>query len=47
MTVVRAVDAYAALCNIDVYRELIDERQWTPDQVQAGWTTTLTLTLLA
>lgn len=42
-----AVDAYAAICNIDVYRELTDERHWTPDRVQAWWTTTLTLTLLA
>lgn len=41
-----AVDAYAALCNIDVYRELI-ERHWTPDQIQAWWTSALTLTLLA
>lgn len=47
MSVEQAVDAYAALCNIDVYRELLDERHWTPDQVQAWWTTTLTLTLLA
>ncbi len=43
----RAVDAYGALCNIDVYRELTDERRWTPDQVQAWWTDTLTMTLLA
>lgn len=43
----RAVDAYAALCNIDVYRELTDERRWTPDQVQAWWTDTLTMTILA
>lgn len=47
VTVDRAVDAYAALCNIDVYRELIDERHWTPDQVQAWWIDTLTLTLIA
>lgn len=47
VSVERAVDAYAALCNIDVYRELTDERRWTPDQVQAWWTDTLTMTLLA
>ncbi|MGH2884222.1 MAG: TetR/AcrR family transcriptional regulator [Solirubrobacteraceae bacterium] len=41
-----AVDAYAALCNIDVYRELTDERHWTPEQVQAWWTDTLTMILL-
>jgi len=41
-----AVDVYAALSNIDVYRELIDERYWTPDRVQAWWTSTLTHTLL-
>ncbi len=41
-----AVDAYAALCTIDVYHELI-ERHWTPDQIQAWWTSALTLTLLA
>jgi len=46
VSVERAVDAYAALCNIDVYRELTDERRWTPDQVQAWWTDTLTVTLL-
>lgn len=42
-----AVDAYAALCNIDVYRELIDERGWTSHRIQAWWSTTLILTLLA
>jgi AcrR family transcriptional regulator len=41
-----AVDAYAALCNIDVYRELTDERHWTSNQVQAWWTETLTMILL-
>jgi len=46
VSVERAVDTYAALCNIDVYRELTDERRWTPDQVQAWWTDTLTMTLL-
>jgi len=47
VTVDHAVDVYAALCTIDVYRELIDERHWTSHQIQAWWTTTLTLTLLA
>ncbi len=42
-----AVDIYAALCNIDVYRELTDERRWTPDRIHAWWTDTLILTLLA
>ena len=35
VTVDHAVDVYAALCNIGVYRELIDERHWTSDQIQA------------
>lgn len=46
VTVEAAVDAYAALCNIDVWRELVDERGWTPDTVEAWWTDTLTRTLL-
>jgi AcrR family transcriptional regulator len=46
ITVEGAVDAYAALCNIDVWRELVDERGWTPDSVEAWWRDTLTRTLL-
>jgi hypothetical protein len=29
-----AVDTYAALCNVDVYRVLTAERGWTPDRVE-------------
>lgn len=30
----QAVDIYAALCNIDVYRVLTEERGWSPDRVE-------------
>lgn len=29
-----AADAFAALCNIDVYRVLIEGRGWAPDRVE-------------
>ncbi|MEJ3747324.1 helix-turn-helix domain-containing protein [Actinomycetes bacterium KLBMP 9797] len=32
-----AVDVYAAICNIDVYRTLTDERNWSPDRVEQWW----------
>ncbi len=41
-----AADAFAALCNIDVYRVLTEERGWTPDQVERWWTDSLTRLLL-
>ena len=46
MTSETAVDVYAALCNIDVYRELIDERSWTSRQVEHWWTGTVGAALL-
>lgn len=42
-----AVDMYAALCNIDVYRELITERGWPSSQVEQWWISTLQAGLLA
>lgn len=42
-----AVDVYAALCTIDVYRTLTDERGWAPDQVEGWWTEVLARELLA
>lgn len=41
------VDVYAALCNIDVYRTLTDERGWTPARVEQWWADTLTRELLS
>jgi len=42
-----AVDAYAALCNVDVYRLLTEERGWSPDQIERWWTDSLIRLLLA
>ncbi|NBE95170.1 TetR/AcrR family transcriptional regulator [Nonomuraea sp. KC401] len=42
-----AVDTYAALCSVDVYRTLTDERGWSPDQVEGWWADTLARQLLA
>ncbi len=42
-----AVDVYAALCTIDVYRTLTDERGWAPDQVEEWWAEVLARELLA
>jgi TetR/AcrR family transcriptional regulator, regulator of cefoperazone and chloramphenicol sensitivity len=33
----QASDTYAALCNVDVYFTLIEERGWSPDQVERWW----------
>ncbi|MET7670513.1 TetR/AcrR family transcriptional regulator [Micromonospora luteifusca] len=41
-----AVDIYAAICNIDVYTTLTDERGWQPDQVERWWTEALARELL-
>jgi len=46
-TVASAADAFAALCNIDVYHVLTEERGWTPDRVERWWTASLTKLLLA
>nr|WP_042180761.1 TetR/AcrR family transcriptional regulator [Kibdelosporangium sp. MJ126-NF4]CEL14569.1 Transcriptional regulator, TetR family [Kibdelosporangium sp. MJ126-NF4]CTQ88934.1 Transcriptional regulator, TetR family [Kibdelosporangium sp. MJ126-NF4] len=42
-----AVDVYAALCNIDVYRTLTGERGWSPDQVERWWNGVLARELLS
>jgi AcrR family transcriptional regulator len=41
-----AADYFAALCNIDVYRVLTQERGWPVDQVERWWRESLTLLLL-
>lgn len=42
-----AIDAYAALCNIDVYRTLTEERSWTPERIETWWAALLPRELLA
>lgn len=42
-----AVDSYAALCNIDVYRVLTHERGWPADRVERWWYGSLVRLLLA
>ena len=41
-----AVDIYAALCNIDVYLTLTEERGWPPDRVEDWWSASLARELL-
>lgn len=41
-----AVDVYAGLCSVDVYRTLTDERGWSPGQVEQWWAETLARELL-
>jgi hypothetical protein len=47
VTVDAARDTYAALCNVDVYRVLTEERGWDADQVEQWWHPSLVLLLLA
>ncbi|WP_326692452.1 MULTISPECIES: helix-turn-helix domain-containing protein [unclassified Streptomyces] len=42
-----AVDIYAALCSVDVYTTLTQERGWGPERVERWWTRTLARELLA
>ena len=42
-----ADDVYAALCNVDVYRVLVEERGWTADRVEEWWLEALSTLLLA
>jgi AcrR family transcriptional regulator len=42
----KASDIFAALCNVDVYRVLTQERGWTPDQVEEWWREALTALVL-
>jgi len=41
-----AADTFAALCNIDVYRVLTEERDWSPDQIEEWWQNSLERLLL-
>ena len=41
-----AADTFAALCNVDVYRVLKDERGWSPDQIERWWHESLVRLLL-
>ena len=43
----RAIDVYAITVNIGSYDEAIDQRGWTPDDVEAWWRSSLTEALLA
>jgi len=43
----RAVDIYAALCNIDVYAVLTGERGWSPEDVERWWSEALARELLS
>lgn len=36
-----AVDTFAAICNIDVYRILVEERGWSPGHIEQWWGDTL------
>jgi TetR/AcrR family transcriptional regulator, regulator of cefoperazone and chloramphenicol sensitivity len=42
-----ALDIYAGVCNIDVYTTFLDERGWSPDQVERWWSNALARELLA
>ncbi|TCC05841.1 TetR/AcrR family transcriptional regulator [Kribbella soli] len=42
-----AVDIYAGVCNVDVYRTLIDERGWSAERVELWWAEVLARELLA
>ncbi|ADB32944.1 transcriptional regulator, TetR family [Kribbella flavida DSM 17836] len=42
-----AVDIYAALCTIDVFTTLTEERRWSPDRVEQWWRGTTARELLA
>lgn len=42
----QAADTFAALCNIDVYRVLTEERGWTPERVETWWRESLQRLLL-
>ncbi|MBE1492752.1 TetR/AcrR family transcriptional regulator [Plantactinospora soyae] len=46
LDIAKAVDIYAAICNIDVYTTLTDERGWQPEHVERWWTEALIRELL-
>jgi len=41
-----SVDVYAALCSIDTYATLAQERSWSPDRIEAWWAAMLPRELL-
>jgi hypothetical protein len=41
-----AADTYAALCNINVYRILAEERGWSPGQIERWWRDSLVRLIL-
>lgn len=41
-----AADTYAALCNIDVYRVLAEERGWSAEQIERWWLDSLVRLIL-
>ena len=41
-----AADTFAALCNVDVFRLLSEERGWSPDRIQHWWHDSLVRLLL-
>ncbi len=41
-----AADTYAAMCNIDVYRVLAEERGWSPERIERWWVDCLTRLIL-
>lgn len=47
LDVASAVDVYAAMCNLDVYTTLTDERAWTPERVERWWSDALRRELLS
>lgn len=47
LDVAEAVDRYAALCNLDVFTTLTEERSWPPERVERWWTELLPRELLA
>jgi hypothetical protein len=46
VTAQSAADAFAALCNVDVYRVLSEERGWSPDEIESWWHESLVRLLL-
>ncbi len=42
-----SVDVYAALCNIDTYLTLTEERSWSADRIETWWAGVLARELLA
>ncbi|WP_405614216.1 TetR/AcrR family transcriptional regulator [Streptomyces sp. NBC_01508] len=47
LDVASAVDVYAAMCNIDVYTTLTEERGWPPERVERWWADALGRELLS